>query len=214
MLADTWTKMDRRSDLKINLALDPNTDPLALASMAANPKASNLLLAAIAKNPSTDTATLVKLAKCPSVAVRRWVALHPNLPYEAFAILVADPDKGLQHKLRLGSGRWFFVKPPPASVHGTEGATKPAPTKGSKMSDNIHTENGAPKVTFHPKGPTSPFVSFSQSHSTEFGHVQQSMYFTDLNALRAFAANITAAIVQWELDNAAQPVAPDAGTAK
>lgn len=95
--------MDRHTDPRIKLALDPDTDPLALASMAAMPKAHPLLLCAIAKNPRTDAKTLDKLARYPDVAVRRWVAMHPHLPYEAFVHLSNDPDDSLQHKLRLGA---------------------------------------------------------------------------------------------------------------
>ena len=95
--------MNRHTDPRIKLALDHACDPLALASMAAMPKAHPLLLCAIAKNPRTDTHTLDKLAHYPDVAVRRWVAMHPNLSHEAFVHLSNDPDDSLQHKLTLGA---------------------------------------------------------------------------------------------------------------
>jgi len=98
--------MDRRKDPKIAVALDPETDPLALASLAADPRSSPLLLAAIAKNPRTEGPALAKLAHHPNVAVRRWVAMHPNLPREAYLHLLNDPDDALQHKLRLGAHKF------------------------------------------------------------------------------------------------------------
>lgn len=99
--------MNRHTDPKIKLALDHGTDPLALASLAAQPKAHPLLLCAIAKNPHTPSHTLDKLAYYPNVAVRRWVAMNPNLSHEAFVHLSNDPDDSLQHKLRLGAHNFF-----------------------------------------------------------------------------------------------------------
>lgn len=68
--------------------------------------------------------------------------------------------------------------------------------------DTLYTLKGAPTVKFFAKGQIPAFVSFGQTHTTPFGHVDQSMYFNDLEALKTFANHIELAIAQWEQDNA------------
>jgi len=74
--------------------------------------------------------------------------------------------------------------------------------------NNINNTNNAPTVRFFPADQHPAFASFGQSHTTPFGHVQQDMYFSNLDTLKAFADNINAAIALWEQDNAKQADTP------
>ena len=72
------------------------------------------------------------------------------------------------------------------------------------MNNDVHTCNNAPRVRFFAKSNTPAFAVFGQSLTTPFGHVNQEMYFNDLETLKAFANNLELAIAQWEQDNTKQ----------
>jgi len=92
---------NRREDPYLKTALDQNTHPIALASLAQDTKLNKVVLCAVAANKSTPPEALSHLAQHHDPAIRRHCALNPNLPEQSQKLLAVDPDDTVRHRIKI-----------------------------------------------------------------------------------------------------------------